>query len=94
MGLKAFDVNIPEQVRKYNSAYGDDIREFLKSGAESAEVAIKKGLTAPASATAYLQAIKRYPALTGKVKVIRRGNRVFLRRIEKKERTVENAESY
>lgn len=85
MSIKSLDAFIPKQTRTYKSEYANDIKAFLKTGAESAEVAVKEGVLPTSAAVGYLLAIKRHPAFTGKVKALRRGNRVFLQRIEKGE---------
>lgn len=80
MAIKSFDATVPA-ARTYKSRYAEDIRQFLKSGSDCAEVEVPAGASAKSVAVGYLMAIKARDAFRFYVRVARRGDRVYLHRI-------------
>lgn len=81
--IKNLDAEVPVKAGvKHGCNYRQDIEEFLAAGKKAAEICVPAGGNAPAITGGYRAAIRRREEFHGVVGVQRRGDRVFLVRLD------------
>ena len=81
--IKNLDVVVPAKAGvKHGCNYRQDIEEFLAAGKKAAEICVPDGGNAMAIVNGYRSVIGRRDEFRGSVGVQRRGDRVFLVRLD------------